>query len=70
MFRYSGHALLLVLGAIFIFHSPFTRWWAELSLPWYTVFVFWLILIVLLALDNFKGAEDRRNKDRDDPHGD
>jgi len=70
MFRYSGHALLLVLGAIFIFHSPFTDWWAARSLPWYSVFLFWLVLIVLVALDNFKGAEDRRVKDQDESHGD
>ena len=52
MYRYSGHALLLVLGALFIFHSPFTRWWSEQGLPWYTVFVLWLVLIVLIAIDN------------------
>lgn len=60
MNRYTGHALLLVLGALFIFHSPFTRWWAELNLPWYSVFVFWLIMIVLVAVDNFKVNPDSK----------
>lgn len=71
MLRYTGHALLLVLGAIFVFHSPFTRWWAELGLPWYSVFVFWLALIILVALDNFKVDSDvERSKDGNDLHGD
>ena len=60
MFRHAGHALLLMLGAIFVFHSPFTRWWAEQSPPWLTVFMLWFILIILIALDNIKGG----------PHGD
>jgi hypothetical protein len=47
--------LLLVLAALFIFHSPFTRWWASLQLPWYTVFVLWFLLIVLIALNNRAG---------------
>jgi len=56
MFRYTGHALLLVLGGIFVFHSPFTRWWTDLNLPWYTFFLLWFVLIVLVALDNIKGG--------------
>ena len=46
--------LILVLLAIFIFHSPFTGWWSNLGLPWYSIFVFWLLLIVLLALHQLK----------------
>lgn len=68
MLRYTGHALLLVLGAIFVFHSPFTQWWAGLNLPWYSVFLLWLLLIVLVALDNFKSAAGRG--DDEDHHGD
>lgn len=61
MLRYTGHAILLVLGAIFIFHSPFTRWWAELGLPWYTVFLLWFILIALVALDSSSGSDSSTN---------
>ena len=67
MLRYTGHALLLVLGAIFVFHSPFTQWWAGLNLPWYSVFILWLLLIVLVALDNFTSAAD--SSDDDDNRG-
>jgi len=70
MLRYTGHAILLVLGAIFIFHSPFTRWWAELDLPWYTVFVLWLVLIALVALDNFTGDDHSTSPDENDQNGD
>lgn len=68
MLRYSGHALLLVLGAIFVFHSPFTHWWAGLNLPWYSVFIFWLLLIVLVALDNISGSGE--NPEEEDKRGD
>ncbi len=68
MLRYSGHALLLVLGAVFIFHSPFTDWWASLNLPWYAVFVFWLILIFLVAFDNFSSQAE--SSDEDDERAD
>lgn len=67
--RYSGHALLLVLGALFVFHSPFTSWWAGLDLPWYSVFLLWFVLIVLVALDNTKNDSINRH-DEDDHHGD
>ena len=46
--------LILVLLAIFLFHSPFTGWWASLGLPWYSIFIFWLILIALSALNQHK----------------
>ena len=46
--------LILVLLAIFLFHSPFTTWWTSLGLPWYSFFVFWLILIVLSAFNQRK----------------
>lgn len=68
MLRHSGHALLLVLGAIFVFHSPFTQWWASLNLAWYSVFVLWLLLIVLVAIDNF--ISDADQSDEEDSRGD
>ena len=48
--------LLLVLAALFIFHSPFTRWWTGLQLPWYTVFVFWFFITFLIALNSYSGG--------------
>jgi len=48
----SDLTLLLVLVALFIFHSPFTRWWAGQELPWYTVFLFWFAVILLVAIGN------------------
>lgn len=68
MLRYSGHALLLMLGAIFLFHSPFTQWWAGLGLPWYSVFIFWVFLIVLVALDNLSSTADKTEEE--DKRGD
>lgn len=46
--------LILVLLAIFLFHSPFTSWWASLGLPWYSIFIFWFVLIALSALNQRK----------------
>jgi len=66
MVRYTGHAVLLVLAAIFVFHSPFTHWWADLGLPWYTVFLFWFVLIALVALDNRKGRKSPEASNTDD----
>jgi|GEM_PF-2153672 len=83
MLRYTGHALLLVLAAIFVFHSPFTRWWTELNLPWYTIFLLWFVLIALVALDNLNSdagndqsnsqgsdqGSNNSNSAEDDKHG-
>lgn len=54
----SGHVngtrldlvLLLLALALFLFASPFTRWWANAGLPWYTPFVLWALLIAAMAL--------------------
>lgn len=56
--------LLLVLAALFIFHSPFTRWWASLQLPWYTVFVLWFFVILLIALNSHFGGARRGDKEQ------
>jgi len=58
--------LLLVLVALFVFHSPFTRWWSSLGLPWYTVFVLWFFIIALIAAN----AVLARNRDRGASDGD
>jgi len=57
MFRHTDLTLLIVMLAMFIFHSPFTRWWSSLGLPWYTVFVFWSIVIALIALNVRAGGK-------------
>jgi len=51
-----GHdlTLLLALLAVFIFHSPFTRWWTSLGLPWYSMFLLWFMLIALLAIKQWR----------------
>lgn len=61
MSRPTDLTLLLLLAALFIFHSPFTRWWTGLGLPWYTVFVLWFVVILLIAINTFSGG--RQNGD-------
>ena len=56
MRRATDLTLLTTLAALFIFHSPFTRWWTGLGLPWYTVFLLWLLVIVLIAADALSGG--------------
>lgn len=56
MFRSSDLTLLLFLAALFVFHSPFARWWSGLGLPWYTVFLLWLVVILLIAIKTFSGG--------------
>jgi len=64
MLRYTGHSLILIIGALFVFHSPFSRWWSEIGLPWYSIYLFWLVLIVLVALDNIFGAKQTKSLGR------
>jgi hypothetical protein len=47
----SNHALLICLLGLFLINSPLTAWWSALPLPWYAMFVPWLLIIVLVALD-------------------
>lgn len=61
MRRTTDLTLLITLAALFIFHSPFTQWWTGLGLPWYTVFVLWLLVIVLIAINAHGGG--RRSGD-------
>jgi len=42
------HTLLIAALALFLVSSPMTRWWAHLALPWYAIFVPWLLIIVLV----------------------
>ena len=57
MRRTADLTLLIMLAALFIFHSPFTRWWTGLGLPWYSVFLLWLLVIVLIALNAYAGRQ-------------
>ena len=57
MRRATDLTLLIMLAALFIFHSPFTRWWTSLGLPWYSVFLLWLLVIVLVALNAYAGRQ-------------
>ena len=57
MRRATDLTLLIMLAALFIFHSPFTRWWTGLGLPWYSVFLLWLLVIVLVALNAYAGRQ-------------
>ena len=56
MRRATDLTLLTMLAALFVFHSPFTRWWTGLGLPWYTVFVLWLLIIGLIAINSLGGG--------------
>ena len=45
----SVSLLLLAIG-LFLFLSPFTDWWTNQNLPWYTAFLIWLGYIGLIAV--------------------
>ena len=51
----SDHTLLIVILAIFVFNSPFTTWWTQQALPWYTIFLLWLGLIALVGWHQITG---------------
>ncbi len=44
---------LLLLLALFLFASPFAEWWASSRLPWHFPFTLWLLLIALVAANQF-----------------
>ena len=50
------YTLLLLLVALFVFHSPFARWWASLALPWYTMYLLWALLIALVAINQLRAS--------------
>lgn len=53
------YTLLLLLLALFVFNSPFSRWWTSLGLPWYSMYLGWLILIALIAVNQFRDSSSR-----------
>jgi len=47
----SDHSLLIFLFGLFLFNSPLRQWWSELALPWYAMYLPWLLIIVLVAIN-------------------
>ena len=45
----TDHTLLISILALFAINSPLNHWWSGLALPWYSLFVPWLMIIVLIA---------------------
>ena len=56
----GDHTVLLALLAVFVFHSPFSRWWANLELAWHTIFILWGLVILLVALNQRGDRSDGR----------
>ena len=54
--RRNDHTFLVFCVALFLFVSPLTGWWTRLSLPWYTMYVLWGLVIALIALNQWRGA--------------
>lgn len=50
-YKKLDHTLLLFLVALFLFNSPFSDWWMQQQLPWYTIFIAWAFIIVLVAIN-------------------
>ncbi|MGQ7843583.1 UTP--glucose-1-phosphate uridylyltransferase [Granulosicoccus sp. 3-233] len=59
----TDHSLLIFLLALFLVNSPLRQWWSTLSLPWYAMYLPWLLIIALLALNQHR---QKRNLDRGD----
>jgi len=53
-------AIILGLLTLLLFASPLTAWWAGMTLPWYTPYALWGLLVLL-------GAWVVRRKRRDEP---
>jgi len=51
------HTLLIFCAALFLFNSPLTSWWSGLRLPWYALFVLWMLIIVLVAMNQWRGTD-------------
>ncbi|MBX2826221.1 MAG: hypothetical protein KTR33_15915 [Gammaproteobacteria bacterium] len=51
---HTDHTLLLALCAIFLFNSPFSRWWLGLQPPWYSIFIVWAGVLMLVAYNQWR----------------
>jgi hypothetical protein len=59
----SDHSLLICLLALFLVNSPLNQWWSTLTLPWYAMFLPWLLIIALVAINNHR-LQRRENRNR------
>jgi len=50
----TDHTLLLALLALFLFHSPFANWWLGQHPAWYMIFIVWLSVIALVAINRWR----------------
>lgn len=61
--RPSDHSLLICLLALFLINSPLNQWWSTRELPWYAMYLPWLLIIVLVAINQLR---QNRKADRGD----
>ena len=54
----NDHTLLIFLLALFLFNSPLSSLWSTLQLPWYSIFIAWLVVIVLAAFNHRRGDDN------------
>lgn len=59
----GDHSPLICLLALFLFSSPLNRWWSTLPLPWYAMYLPWLLIIILVAINQLRL---NRKQDRGD----
>lgn len=59
----SDHSLLICLLALLLVNSPLRQWWSTLDFPWYAMYLPWLLIIVLVALNQ---RHQNRKVDRGD----
>lgn len=45
----TDYSLLISALALFGINSPLNHWWSTLTLPWYSLFVPWILIIALIA---------------------
>jgi hypothetical protein len=50
----SDHSFLIFLLALFLFNSPLRQWWSTLALPWYAMYLLWLAVIALVAINQLR----------------
>lgn len=48
------HSLLICLLALFLVNSPLNQWWSTLEWPWYAIYLPWLLIIILVAVNQFR----------------
>lgn len=50
----SDHSLLIFVFGLFLINSPLRQWWSELALPWYAMYLPWLAVIALVAINQLR----------------